>query len=125
MSPRRSSSPSRYTDGSAAFRRGCAGAPPRPSADRIRCCLRRLGTVAVRTRVLPHDRTPLILLMTSVSTQVSPPVPSRPSRNNRAEQLDHLSRVWEIRLRVNHHPLAQIDQAGVGAHTRFLSFSTA
>ena len=39
------------------------------------------GTDAVRTRVLPHDRTPLILLVTSVPMKVSRPVPSRLSRN--------------------------------------------
>ena len=41
-----------------------------------------VGTVAARTPVPPHDRRPLILLVASVSTKVSPPVPSRLSRNS-------------------------------------------
>jgi hypothetical protein len=31
-----------------------------------------------------------------------------------AEQLNHLPCVRQVRLRVDHHPLAQVDQAGVG-----------
>jgi hypothetical protein len=82
MSPVGATSPSRYTDGSpAALRRGCASAPPRPFCRPVSDAASAVGTVAVRTRVLPHDRTPLILLITSVSTAVSPPVPSTLSRN--------------------------------------------